>query len=120
MHHRLVTLLVIVGLIVPFSASGHDPGKHKGKATRGEVAAVTNDRIELKTKDGVKTIRITEKTKFERGNQAASLADLRKGDSITVMATTLASGELSASEILLKPAKSQAAPAAGHGAGHKH
>ncbi|MBI3693436.1 MAG: hypothetical protein HY238_01155 [Acidobacteria bacterium] len=122
MHRRVITMLALAGLMVPFSASGHDPSKHKGKATTGQVASVANDRFELKTKDGVKTVLITEKTKFERGNQAASLADLKKGDSITVMGTTLASGELSASEVLLKPAKSQGAAAAGaeHGAGHKH
>jgi len=122
MHRKIIATLFIAGLIVPFSANGHDPSKHKGKATKGEVVSVANDRVELKTADGVKTVLITDKTKFERGDQAASLADLKKGDSITVMGTTLASGELAAREVLLKPTGTRGSHAAGHKekADHKH
>jgi len=108
MHRKIIATLFIAGLMVPFSADGHDPSKHKGKATKGEVVSVASDRLELRTADGVKTVLITEKTKFERGDRAAALADIKKGESVTVIGTTLASGEVAAREVLLGSGKSQA------------
>jgi len=122
MHRTRIATLFLAGFIVPFSANGHDPSQHKGRATKGEVVSVANDRLELKTAAGVKTVLITEKTKFERGDRAAALADLKKGESITVMGTTLASGEVAAREVLLKPSVARGSQPAGHKekAGHKH
>ena len=118
MLRKLTVAVFVAGLIVPFAAEAHEPSKHKGKATQGQVVSAAADRLELKTKAGVKTVLITEKTKFERGNKAASLADVRKGASISVIGTTLASGEIAASEVLIPGSQSHAAQEAKPGDQH--
>jgi hypothetical protein len=56
MVSRLWATLLFLGLIVvPASAWAHNPSKHKGKATQGEVLSVSGDGIELKTATGTKT-----------------------------------------------------------------
>ena len=98
---RLIGVLALVAWMAPLSLLAHDPSKHKGKATEGEIVSVTKDRLELKTVAGTKTITLNEKTKIEHGNQAAALTDLKKGDHVTVFGTTLATGELVAREVLI-------------------
>ena len=107
---------LIVALLAPLSLRAHDPSKHKGKPTEGEVVSVAPDRIELKTATGTKTVALNDKTKLERGNQAATAADLKKGEHVTVFGTTLASGELVAREILI----GKQAPPGSHHPGGKH
>lgn len=105
MNPRWAWAFLVLVLMAPLSLTAHDPSKHKGKPTQGEVLSVTKDHIELKTAAGTKTVTLVEKTKIERGNQTATPADLRKGDHVMVFGTTLASGELVAREILIgKPA----------------
>ena len=109
MRSKTAALSLFLGMLMPFVAGAHDPSKHKGKPTKGEVVSVANDRIEVKTATGTKTFTLTDKTKFERGEQAATRADLKKGDPVTVFGTTLASGEVVAREVLV-----------GKPGGHKH
>jgi len=118
MYKRLSIGLLFVVLLIPSLTRAHDPSKHKGKGVQGEIVSVANDRIELKTSAGTKTVTINEKTKFERGSAQATKSDLKKGDGVTVFGTKLASGELVAREILLSNAEHQD----GHKekAAHKH
>jgi len=90
-------------LLVVFlnNAWAHDPSKHKGRATVGEVTSIGNDRLELKTSTGSRTIMITETTKFERGSEKIAKDDVKVGDQVTLFGTTLATGEVVAREILL-------------------
>ncbi len=101
MSRSLIATLLVIGLAAPFAALGHDPSKHKGKATKGEVVSAAAGRLELKTAAGPRTVLLDEKTKVERGDHAATQADIKKGDTVTIFGTTLASGELVAREVLL-------------------
>jgi Domain of unknown function (DUF5666) len=101
MYRKLFAALFLLGVVSLNNAWAHDPSKHKGKATIGEVASIGNDRLELKTSTGTKTIMITEITKFERGNEKIAKEELKVGDKVTLFGTTLATGEIVAREILL-------------------
>lgn len=100
---RIRTLLIVafLALLVSQNSWAHDPSKHKGKGTKGEIVSIANDRIELKTSAGVKAVTITDKTTFERGSEKVSKAALKKGDQVTVFGTKLATGELMAQEVML-------------------
>jgi hypothetical protein len=101
MYWKISAALFFSGVVSLCNAWAHAPSKHKGKATTGEVMSIGDDRLELKTSTGTKTIMITEMTKFERGNEKIAKEDLRAGDQITLFGTTLATGEVVAREILL-------------------
>ncbi len=101
MMFRLICVLALLAWMAPLSLLAHDPSKHKGKPTAGEIVSVTKDRLEIKTATGTKAVTLNEKTKVEHGNQAATAADLKKGDHVTVFGTTLATGELVAREVLI-------------------
>jgi len=118
MYSRLLAILLGLGLAMPFSAWAHDPSKHKEKVTQGEVVSVAGDRIELKTAKGVKGVTLTDQTKFEHGNQKMTKDDLKKGDKVKVIGTTLASGEIAAQEVLMTGP--QAHGAHQKGSEHKH
>ena len=116
MDRKTFTMVLFVLLMVPFALQAHEPSKHKGKPIKGEVVSLAGDRFEVKTANGTKTVAIVDGTKFERGDEPAAKADLRKGEHVTVVGTTLASGEFAAREVLIEEAES-------HGAdkhGHKH
>lgn len=100
-YRKLSSILLFLALLIPSIVRAHDPSKHKGKGTKGEIVSIANDRIELKTSGGAKTITITHKTTFERGSEKVSKAELKNGDQVTVFATKLATGELVAQEVLL-------------------
>lgn len=118
MYSRLLAVLLVLGLAMPFRAWAHDPSKHKGKATQGEVVSIAGDRIELKTAKGVKRVNLTDQTKFEHGDQKMTKEDLKQGDKVKVIGTTLASGEIVAQEVLMTGP--QAHGAHQKGSEHKH
>jgi len=100
-YRKLPLTFLFLALLIPSIAPAHDPSKHKGKGTKGEIVSMTGDRIELKTSAGAQAVTINDKTKFERGNDQVTKADLKKGDQVTVFGTKLATGELVARQILL-------------------
>jgi len=71
MFHKLFATLVLTGLVGAIAVMAHDPSQHKGTPTKGEVLSIANDRIEVKTDKGVKTITVNGKTTFERGKNKA-------------------------------------------------
>ncbi len=101
MSRRLFATLLLVGLVIPAALRAHDPSKHKGRPVKGEILSVAQDRFELKTGKGTKTVLLSEKPKIENGDAEGSVADLKKGRQVTVFGTTLASGEVVAHEIVL-------------------
>lgn len=109
-------------LLAPVGAGvtmAHDPSKHRGKPWKGEVVSVEKERFQLKTDDGLRTITITEKTTFERGNDHVKLGELKKGARVSVFGTILASGEeMVAREVLLDELPAHAPSA--HEQGHTH
>lgn len=118
MFQKLIAMLILTGIMGAAIVSAHDPSQHKGTPTKGEVLSIANDRIELKTDKGVKTITVNGKTTFERGKTKASLSGFKRGDRVTVFGTTLASGEFVAKEVLLDNTAPATAPE--HDPSHKH
>lgn len=118
MFRKLFATLILTGLVGTAVMMAHDPSKHKGTPTKGEVLSIAGARIELKTDKGVKTVSLNEKTTYERGKAKASLAGFKKGDRVAIFGTTLASGEIVAKEILLDSSAPSVAPK--HDQGHKH
>ncbi len=110
MFHKLFATLVLTSLVGAIAVMAHDPSQHKGTPTKGEVLSIANDRIEVKTDKGVKTITVNGKTTFERGKTKASLSGFKKGDRVAVFGTMLASGEFIAKEVLLDNSAPAAAP----------
>ena len=126
MKRLFLTTLLILGLIAPSILKAHEPSKHKGKATEGEIVSVGGDRFEMKTATGNVTVTFSDKTKFEHGDQAATKDHLKKGEHVSVIGTKLASGELVAREVLLgasgshKGRQSKAGEGEQSKAGHTH
>lgn len=101
MNRILLTAVMAVGLLAPGTAMAHDPSKHKGKATSGEVVAVADDRFEMKTSTGTIVVSFSSKTMFEHGSQKVDKTHLSKGAKVSVIGTKLPSGELVAREVML-------------------
>ncbi len=118
MFRKLFATWILTGVVGTAVMMAHDPSKHKGTPTKGEVQSITSDRIELKTDKGVKSVTLNEKTAFERGKAKASLSDFKKGDRVAIFGTTLASGEIVAKEVLIDTGAPTAAPK--HDQAHKH
>jgi hypothetical protein len=105
--------IVIAGAVLglPALAWAHDGHPHPHMGT---VEAVDRTRIELKTVDEktkeekVLSILLTDKTRFLRGRQRASLADVKPGERVVVMAQSERDEEggrkLVAHEVRLAPA----------------
>jgi len=98
---RQFATLFLIGLATAAVLNAHDPSKHKGRPTKGEIVSISEDRLELKTDKGTTKVLLTEKPKIERGDTVSSIADLKKGQQVTVFGTTLASGEVVAREIVV-------------------
>jgi hypothetical protein len=97
---HLAVILLTLALVVP-AAIAHDASKHKGKATQGEITAVTGDTVELKTAAGNVRVSLTSKTKIEHGTQVVDRSHLKTGERVHVFGTKLPSGELVAREIVI-------------------
>ncbi len=65
MSKKISVMLLFLALLTPSVSSAHDPSQHKGKGVQGEIVSIANDRIELKTPAGAKTVTISDKTKVE-------------------------------------------------------
>src|SRR5262245_3760075 len=109
MSRKTSVMLLFLALLVPSAARAHDPSKHKGKGVQGEIVSIENDRIELKTSTGLKVVKLDDKTNLEHGNQKMAKEDLKKGNQIKVIGTTLASGEIVAREVLMTGADDHSA-----------
>ncbi|MEZ5398773.1 MAG: DUF5666 domain-containing protein [Bryobacteraceae bacterium] len=118
MFQKLFGALILAGFVGAVVLMAHDPSQHKGTPTKGEVVSIAGDRIQVKTDKGMKTVTLNGKTTFERGKAKASLSDFKKGDRVDIRGTTLASGEIVATEVLLDAT----VPMSGktHDQGHKH
>ena len=123
MKRRLIlnfaSMAVLLGSL-PLAA--HDDKIHK--ATIGEVAAVTVDGFDFRTKTGIVKVKYSSKTKFERNEKPAEKSQMRQGEKVGVIGSKLPTGEIMANEILLGvPAPKPVAQKAGSGEAapaHKH
>ncbi len=116
---NFASVAVLLGSL-PLAA--HDDKIHK--ATIGDVAAVTADGFDLRTKTGIVKVKYSSKTKFERNEKPAEKSQMRQGEKVGVIGSKLPTGEIMANEILLGvPAPKPVAQKAGSGEAapaHKH
>ena len=115
---RLFVTLLLMGLATTAVLDAHDPSKHKGRPTKGEIVSISEDRLELKTDKGTTKVLLTEKPSIERGDTKGSVTDLKKGQQVTVFGTTLASGEVVAREIVVGGADTHKGAHPPSGGGH--
>ncbi len=106
MQRRYLLTILLAGALASPLAMAHDPSKHKGKPIKGEVTAVGASEFTVATAKGDLKVTFSDKTKFERGDDRASAADLEKGMQVSIFGTVLGSGkEVVAREVLLAPAE---------------
>ena len=94
--------IAALALLVPIAASGHETSKHRGKPTEGEVVSVVGDTLSVDTAAGRVAVTLTETTRFERGDQAATRAALESGVHVSVFGTKLPGGALVAREVIVR------------------
>ncbi len=119
MTRRLTLAVFALAMASSWTLMAHGPEKHKGKPTMGTVASISEGRIALKTKDGTKTVTVTDKTKVLDGETPMELSHLKAGNELTVHGTTLASGVIVAEEIV-KGTESSKGMKMGGMKGHAH
>jgi hypothetical protein len=113
--YRSVLIAVMLTVLGGFSlVEAHDARLHKGKPTKGEVVSLVEQDLKLKTTTGMITVTVSDKTKFERGDQTVTRDDLKPGQQVGVFGTKLPSGELVAREILLPAMNSAPSSPASH------
>ena len=105
----LMTLLYVGCLGTP--AHAHDQRSHGGKPVEGEVVSVADDKLTLRTSEGLRPITLDAKTRFERGSGPASKEDIKPGDHVSIRGTKLEDG-LVAREVVIQRDDT---PADGHG-----
>lgn len=103
---RIIISAALVSLVAGASTFAHEQSLHKGRATEGEVTAVSETGLTLKTVKGTVPVTVSEKTQFERGEERATRQDVHQGDSVSVFGTVLADGEVVAREIVIHRAGS--------------
>jgi hypothetical protein len=90
-----VTAFTFLGAAMPALA-------HVGHGAKiGEVVAVTDDTVQVKTAKETVTVRLTDKTVYELAKKAATKSDLKKGDRVAVTAVKSDAGDLVATKVVL-------------------
>ena len=107
MLSKLFLALTLTGVLGVSTVYAHDASLHKGKPIVGKVESLSDNGVNLNTKNGTTPVIFQEKTKFERGDAQASAQEIQKGDQLTVFGTKIPSGELVAREVLLPNAKAE-------------
>ncbi len=100
MNRRLATSILAVVLAAPLALSAHDESKHKGDAMMGEITAISEGEISLKTHDGVKTVVLNQETAILDGEAKIESSALKAGDHVTVHGTTQADGGIVAKKVM--------------------
>ena len=94
---------VVTTFLCSSLAYAHDPKFHKKHFKHGEVADITANGFTMKTGKGTIPVTYGRDTVFEMGEKGdpAAAKDLKKDDKVAVSGTTLESGELVATEVLI-------------------
>ena len=108
---KISTVLTMTFILLASIALAHEGHKH----VMGTVAAVSADQLQVKTKDGKSvTVSLTQTTRYMKGKEKATLADVHVGDRVVV---DLDKGG-AAEEVRLPSGKATAAPAHTDHSGH--
>lgn len=97
------TCILLATFLLATPAFAHDPKEHKGPKVEGEVVSVTETRLDVRTKDGPVSVKLSPETTVERGNAGdkASKGDMKPGHHVMVVGHKLAGGGLVASSVHL-------------------
>lgn len=80
----------------------HEQHLHKGHATEGEVVSVSPDGFKMRTAKGIVFVSVVDSTAIERGDERIGREAIKAGVRVSVIGTTLASGEIVARGVLLE------------------
>ena len=98
---RLLMLLLTLGLVAG-AAYAHEGMQH----VMGIVTVITDTSVTVKATNGTtKTVVLTAKTKYSKGNSPVNMKEIKVGDQIVVHAARK-NGQLTASEVKLGATKS--------------
>ena len=97
-------------------AFAHDGHEHKGKPIEGTASAIKASRFKVKTDKGDSTVEINKDTSFEIGmdGKKGAVSDLKEGSYVMVEGTTLETGVVVATEVMVHPADASEAPVEEH------
>lgn len=118
MKSKIVTLIVS-SVLFPVLAFAHNGVKHAGKPLEGTATEIQSTSFKVKTSTGAKVVEVTKDTAFEIGmdGKKGTIQDLKDGESVMVEGTTLDSGELVATEVMVH---SESAPSSLEHSKHKN
>jgi hypothetical protein len=91
-----IATLVSAGLML-----AHEARLHGANAFIGEVTSVSSKGMQLKTKNGLVTVKYSSKTKFEMNEKPSNKKALKVGDNAGVAGSKLPNGEVMANEVLI-------------------
>ena len=111
---RMKAMVIAVVLLAGGSAAAHEQRFHKGRATEGDVVSVSKDGLVMRTEKGSVTVTFQDSTRVERGDEKVDRDMIHEGAHVSVLGTTLASGELVAREVLIKAPHGHEGHVGGH------
>ena len=92
---------IMMVLLAGGLAAAHDKSMHKGHPTEGEVISVSKNGLVVQTTKGKMSVTLSDSTVFERGDDKVARDVVHTGDHVSVLGTTLATGELVAREVMI-------------------
>ena len=98
MRCRFGLAAILWSLVVPAVIAAHPDHEHR---ITGIVVSVTAQQIEIKDGDKIIVIRVNDETKYGRGRNRASLADVKVGEQIAADVTS-ENPPFTAKEVVLK------------------
>ena len=113
--------MAMTNLLLPAALATAGSNKAKDQKANGEIIAIGDDRLQLKTKKGTVAILLTQKPRIAMGDTEVSVSALRRGMKVTVVGKADDSGVILAREIRLPaPATNSQAPMPSGHSGHAH
>ena len=116
MNCKLIVVAIAAIVSLTSVAFAHDGHEHKGKPIEGTASAIEATRFKVKTDKGDSTVEINKDTSFEIGmdGKKGAVSDLKEGSYVMVEGTTLETGVVVATEVMVHPADASEAPVEEH------
>ena len=112
MNRKLVNSTLVVLFSFTSIAFAHDGVVHKGTPIEGKATAIESTGFKVKSKAGEKIVEINKDTVFEIGmvGNKGTAQDLKDGILVMVEGTTLDSGVVVATEVMVHPDPASQSP----------
>lgn len=116
MKSKIVKLIILSSVLSAPLAFAHNGGKHSGKPIEGRASDIRSTGFKVKTETGEKSVETNKDTKFEIGmdGKKGTKSDLKDGAFVMVEGTTLESGVVVATEVMVHTAQASEASATEH------